>query len=134
MSLTTFRQAVAARAGTALSIATVLDGKLEGPVQRRDVVCSWPARKGELPDDADLEELEVFVRVLTAYVQRVDDETPWDPGPLETIAETLQAGLDDIQTAAGPWFFRLVEVEIDVDRQSVTGRVLGWQRNLFAQT
>lgn len=134
MSLTTFRQAVAAQAGLSLGIGTVVDGKLDGPVQRRDIVCSWPLRKAELADNVDLEELEIALRVLKVYPPRVDDETPIDPGPLETIAETLQTGLDNIQTTAGPWFFRVVELALDVDRFCVTARLVGWQRNLFAQT
>lgn len=133
MSLTTFRQAVAADIAAALGIARVIDGRVEGPAEREDIVCSWPVGKTESRDSAHLEEIEVAVRVLKAFRQERDPKKPHDPAPLEAALEAIQAGSSDIQASAGPWFWRPVELTIDMDAQAVDVRVVGTQWNQFAQ-
>jgi hypothetical protein len=134
MSLSSFRQQVAAQIAAAVSVTTVVDGRVEGPVAERDLVCSWPVAVREADGQADEEELEIWVRVCKQALQQHDPAVPLDPGPLETIVEQIQTGLVAGQTSSGPWFLRPVELLVDLDARTVTCRVIGRQYNLFTSS
>ena len=134
MSLTGFRQAVASQLATALDIPFV-DGKLDGPVSRQDLGCTFPGRTEELEGNVDIQQITVYVRVFKRMeTNRRNPQVPPDPEPLEAIADLIPASLDDIQTAAGPWYFRVVSVEVDMDTQGVEAVVVGWAQNAFHST
>lgn len=133
MSLTTFRQAVATQVATATGISAVVNGRVDISPER-DLVCSWPVEIREVDDQADEEELEVYVRVCKQALQQHDPSVPLDPAVLETIAEQIQTGLVAGQVAAGPWFHRPDQITIDVDARTVTARVVGRQYNLFTSS
>lgn len=133
MSMTSFRQTVAAQVATAVSIATVVDGRVDVSPER-DLVCSWPSEIREIDGQADEEELEVFVRVCKQALQQHDPAVPIDPGPLETIGEQIQTGLVAGQTTSGPWFLRPDQILFDTDARTVTARVVGRQYNLFTSS
>jgi len=132
VSLTSFRVTL----GSVLSDAFGVDhvsGRVEGPVDRA-LLCTWPASIRENSDDVNLQDVEVNVRMLLQFRQQHAPESPVDPADLEEAAEQLQQVLADVQTEAGPWFFRPVDIELDVDARQVTARCVGTQFNGFPQT
>jgi len=133
VSYTTFRQHVANEIAGALGITSVVDGAVAGPIERSDMVCSWPLGVRESDDSVDVEEIEIAVRILRAWQQQLDPGAPIDPSPLEETMETLKSTSHNIQTTSGPWFWRPVEVEADLAEWHITARVVGWQYNLFEQ-
>jgi hypothetical protein len=133
VSLTSFRQLVAAEIAGILDIQTVMNGRVEGPLERYDMVCSWPIRKAEQEDAVDLEDILVAVRVLRAWDQERQPEVPFDPAQLEADAEAVQVGSYDIQASAGPWLWRPTEFAFDVEAQRLDIAIYATQRNLFAQ-
>jgi hypothetical protein len=89
--------------------------------------------KRENPDNVNEEQLEIGIRVFPNFQQKRGH--PRDATTFENVAETLQSSLKDKQTtlpqAAGAWFLRITEVDIDHERQMVEARVIVWQFNVF---
>lgn len=131
MSLTSFRETIAATLSNGLGIPFV-PGKLEGP-QKHDIGCTFPDRKGEFPENVDLEQLQIFVRVYKKFERSRNQERPRDPAELEAIAEQIQTLLYPQQTSAGPWFFRVTEIEFDMDDNGLQALIVSWESNLFKQ-
>lgn len=129
-TLTTFRQTVANELATELGIPFV-PGRVEGPIENGLLGCSWPAGKRENADDANVEELEIYVRVLRPFTERIEPRLPIDPTPLEDLADTFQTALEAVQTSAAPWYFRVTELELDVDAYTITATLVGYGYNLF---
>jgi hypothetical protein len=133
VTLTSFRQTVAAEIAAIVGIARVVNGRVEGPQEQYDLVCSWPLRIVEFDEDVNLEEIYVAVRVLRAWNQQRQPEVPFDPGQLEVDAELIQTGSYDIQATAGPWLWRPQEFAFDLEEQRLDVAVYAQQVNLFAQ-
>lgn len=131
MTLTSFRQGVANELAADLGITLVVDGRCEGPFTQ-ELICSWSPGKAPYPTDVNLEQVEVRVRVFKAPPpRRHDAQLPFDPAPLEELAETIQTALKDKRTALGPWYFQLLELRIDDERWCVELQLVGLQDNLF---
>lgn len=126
--MTTFREAVESHLATQLAIPFV-SGKLEGP-QRRDIGCTFPAAKSEVPGHVNDEYVFVKVRVFKAFVQERDPAAPTDPAALEALAESLQTAMSTVQTGQGPWFNRVTDIEWDMDSYGFEATILGQQSNL----
>jgi hypothetical protein len=133
VSLTSFRHTVAAEIATIVGVGLVVDGRVEGPLEQYDMVCSWPLRIVEFDEDVNLEDIYIAVRVLRAWNQERQPEVPFDPTRLETDAELIQTGAYDIQASAGPWLWRPQEFAFDLDEQRLDVAVYAQQPNLFAQ-
>lgn len=134
-----FRDAVAARVVELLTAASlvrtgfeVVPGRLEGPMQDFERGSFWLSEVEEDEDNVDLQVLEGRLRVfLRFYERRGGDIEPFDPAPLEEVAEVLQAGLRSIMTSAGPWFFRVTGWELLLEEQGVELGVRAWMENLY---
>ena len=134
MSTTTFRQSLMTTLETALSIPFV-PGKLEGNPGRGDIGCVFPGGFSEVEDDVSLQQTTMFARVFKKPdARRREPQKPIDPTELETLADAIPAALDDVQTSAGPWYFRVVSVEIDMDTLGIEAVITGWEANTFRTT
>jgi hypothetical protein len=89
--------------------------------------------KRENSDNVNEEQIEIGIRVFPNFQQRRGH--PRDATTFEDVAETLQTSLKDKQTtlpqAAGAWFLRVTELDIDHERQMVEARVIVWQFSTF---
>lgn len=132
MSMTTFRQGVAAVLATATGI-TFKDGRIIGPVDTGDIGCTYPVDKAEMGGNVDVEEITIRARILKQWQGQLDPTVPVDPAPLEELAETIQSALTGSQTTLGPWFCRVVRVDFDLDSWAVDALVVGWAYNLLEQ-
>jgi hypothetical protein len=129
-ALTDLRKAIADQLQNTLGIEFV-PGKLEGH-QARDLGCTFPVGRTEVGEGELPELLTVKVRIYQRYVAVRSPEQPADPAPLEELAVRLLTALDDIQVGAGGvWFFRVPEVEIDMDDQGVEATVVAVAANAF---
>lgn len=128
-TLSSFRAAVQAQLAAALGIAFVA-GRLEGPIQGRDLGCVFPAAVAEVSPNVSEETLELRARVFKRFQQQLDAETPVDPAPLEALAEQIQAAIKAVETTLGPWFARVTRVDIDTQRQSVEAVIVGFGSNI----
>jgi hypothetical protein len=130
ITLTGFREAVQAELQVDIGIDFV-PGVLVGPVEGRPLGCVWCAGKKEADDNVGDEIIEVHVRAFQAVVLPQDPTVPVDPGPLEELADQIVAALKDKQTAFGPWFTRITELELDMETQGLEITLIGRQENQF---
>jgi hypothetical protein len=130
VSLTTFRQNLQTALATDLAIAFV-PGRLEGPVETRDLGCVYAAAKAAVGGHVDDEQIELRVRVFKQYERYgADPEVPWDPAPLEALEELLQTSVKTHATSLGPWFARWTATTFDIPRQGFEATVIGIQHSL----
>jgi hypothetical protein len=144
MSLTSFRQAVAAelqadlRASGLVGATTfkILPGEpLAGPKDTTHGYCWAPAR-AENEDNANQEHLELRVRVYKRYTgrQQPSPTRVIDPSDLEALGEAIYESLREKQAADfGVWFLRCVATEIAAAERYVEVTIVALQSNLFAQ-
>ncbi len=137
--MTDFRAALKARLTTIFTADNVqwVDGVLEGPNNTRfEMGCLFPAREEESEDTSYVTvtmSVRMFKRLGGATARTQDPAKALDPTPLETWAEAMRSGLDDIQAlAGGTWFFRVSAIEYDLDEQyALEATVTGWTANPF---
>ncbi len=136
-TLAQFRSATRAMLEAALSAAPYevdywVDGKVESSENLDALGCVWSVGFSEAPidDNVQLEALTLHARVFRRYSQEFDSEVPAiSPEPFEEILEAIQAAFKVNQTALGPWYARVTEGEIDLERQMVEVRIMGMQQN-----
>lgn len=128
MSMTSFREAVAAMLSAELGIDFV-PGRIEGPVEGKDLGCTFPLRVSEEQGFIQQQNLFVGVRVFKAARTRQSPSKAFDPAPLEELAEQIQLALAKHQTGYGAWFQRVTEIEFDSELRMVEAAVLGVQQN-----
>lgn len=132
MSLTSIRQAIKTELAADLAVEFV-DGKLEGPVERRGLGCIWTDGVEEDEENVLYEWATVRARVFVPYFRDREPTNPTDPAELEQLAEQIQSSLQDKQaTQTGADFIRVTAVEIDMDRLSVTATIRCSMSNPFA--
>jgi hypothetical protein len=129
VSLAAFREAVRAELQADLGVP-MASGPLGGPQENVAQGCVWTVGKREVGGHVDDEEIELRVRVFQLFTDRVMPENTYDPTALEDTLEAVQTALKDKQTLLGPWFYRVVALEIDYDAQAVDATVVGYQANL----
>lgn len=135
MSLTTFRtslkpllQTDLRNSGFVSNQIVVVDGYLDGPVEKRDQAALWSTGIRETGRVMD-EQLFLTLRVFVAFKQQRAPESPIDPSALEGIAETIQSTIKGHQTGLGPWFQRGVDFTIDPRKQMVEAHIVASQLN-----
>lgn len=128
-SLTEFRQAIQDALQAAYKF-TFVAGDLPGPAPESDAGCVWARGKREFGDDVMVEEVLLGVRVFAQWKQRGGVTSGPNEEELEKALETLQTTLRAIRTTAGPWMFRVTEVEIDRSQSAVEATLLAYQANL----
>lgn len=129
MSLTSVREAVRDQLAADLGI-TFVDGRLEGPAERRDLGCCWTDGLVEDSDDANHQVVTIVARAFLRYERSREPEKPIDPAPLEALAEKMQASVRAQHSIAGVDFARAVRVSVDMDRRGVEVEVQVWMSNL----
>lgn len=128
VSLTSLRQAVAELLAAELDIEFV-DGKLEGPVEGKDLGCSFPVRLAEQADLIQAQDVFIGIRVFKAARTKQTSARAFDPAPLEELAELIQQALQKHQTGYGAWYQRVIEVEFDHELRMVEALVLAPRDN-----
>ena len=125
---TVFREAVAAHLAEALGVRFE-SGQIAGPIERRDLGCSFPAFEEENSDNTIEEILTITVRVFQAYVQQTAAEKPADPAKLEGWSLAIKTALMEPWGSLGVWFARVTRVEYDMETQGIEVTIIGWQDN-----
>jgi hypothetical protein len=128
VTTTVFRQAVAAHLADALGIRFV-DGPLEGPIEKRDLACTYPVQEDENPDNTIEEVVTIGVRVFQAYVTQRAPESPIDPSKLEAWAWLAKLTLAHPWGDLGVWYARVTRTEYDMEQQGFDMTIIGWQEN-----
>lgn len=121
MSLTSYRESVRTLLQTATGI-TIVEGKIDGPVENADLGCIYPVSVGENPARVNEETYVVGVRLFKAFNPsgETSPKTPMhDPDPLEALLETCQATVKTNQVGLGMWFQRLTRADFDMDRNQI---------------
>jgi hypothetical protein len=134
VSLTSFRQALAAHLATELEVQ-FLDGYMDQPVQRQEVGCTYPMDKRRDGDQANDEIIRVGVRFFQRHQAPAGrhsgaDPDRVDPARLEQVAELVQEAIADVQTGLGPWFCWWESTEFDWETQGIEVIVGARQFNL----
>src|SRR5579872_1093565 len=111
--LTDYRNALANVIAEGLSVP-VVPGMLEGPQTDRDVGSLYCRLVAEVPTRVGEETIISVLRLFKQYDQQVDKSTSFDPTPLETWLDQLQAVIAANNTGLGPWFQRIVSFTIDI--------------------
>jgi hypothetical protein len=129
-TLTSFRLALQAYLKTTFSFEFE-SGQLEGPIEDRTVGCCWTVSVSEWPEDVQLEQITVGVRIFKQWQQQQGLPNP-SISDLEDLAETLQEALKPVQTTLGSaWQFRLTQVELDLETNGIEGTIVALQPNPF---
>lgn len=126
MSLTSFRQAVQDKLQDAMGI-TFVAGMLTAADSNRDIGCVWIAGIRER-SDVQTEEIVARARVFTQF-EATQGYRQGDIDQLETLAEQFQTALKTIQLTAGPWMFRVTEVQLLIDEHGVEATMVGIDDN-----
>jgi hypothetical protein len=108
-----------------------LEGRIDGPVHNRALGCVYPVNVAEDPDNVLNALIRVNVRVYQKWIEQTDPERPVTTEKLEEWVDALRVALSDAQLTGGVWFFRLTNVEFDVDDQGVELSILAFADNLF---
>ncbi len=131
-TLTALRESIASMLSQELAIDFV-PGRIEGPVEGKDLGCSWTIRVLEGSDGGSGGIIEqtvlIGVRVFKPFKKRDSPARGIDPAPLEELAEQIQLAVSKHQTGYGAWFQRVTEVEFDVESRMVEVAILAVQAN-----
>lgn len=90
----------------------------------------WTTGKARGEDNAMDELLEAHVRVYTKFLASEVPEKPFDPTPLEELAEQVQRLLHGRAATFGPWWTSWIQTEIDVETQGIELTFVGAQQNV----
>jgi hypothetical protein len=131
-ALTTTRQAIATALAGKLSLpADWRDGRLEPPVERGDVACTWVAGTREIQGRVDIEEVTIAIRVLSAVQRGRGAKNSLDPAKLEQWRDDILVTLSPVQTTLGGWYLRPTASSIDPRLGVVDVSIAVWQDNVF---
>lgn len=126
------RQAIAAALSGQLTLpSSWVNGRLEPPVERGDVGCTWVAGSREIAGRVDVEELTIAVRVLSATARGRGAKRALDPAKLEQWRDDILVTLSAQQTTLGGWYLRVTNTSIDPRLGLVDASVAVWQDNVF---
>jgi hypothetical protein len=104
-------------------------GMIEGPVERRDVACTFPITEEEFDENTTMEVVTVGVRFYQAYVTQTAVEKPVSPAKLEAWSMQVKEALRDPWGSLGVWYCRVTRTEYDLETQGVQFTIIGWQEN-----
>lgn len=111
-----------------------VDGKLDGPVERRDLGCSWTEDVNQDAENALYVWATIMIRVFKNYTLSRDPERPFDPAILESLALRIQTSLADKQPIVfGAENLQLPGYGLDVEKQGVEVKILANLPNAFLQ-
>jgi len=131
-ALTTTRQAIAnALKGNLTLPANFIDGRLEPPVERGDVGCTWIASTREVAGRVDVEEVTVAIRLLSATQRSRGAKRALDPAKLEQWRDDVATLLSQSQTTLGGWYLRVTGSTLEPRTGVVDVTVAVWQDNVF---
>lgn len=128
MSLTTVREAMRDQLAADLGIPFV-DGRIEGPVERRNLGCCWTDGVVEDESDVNHQVVTIVARAFLRYDRSREPESPIDPAPLEHLAERIQLSVRSQHSIAGVDFARAVRVGINMERRGVECEIRVWMAN-----
>ena len=135
MALTEIRQAVQDELAADMAPIAFWAGRIDGPVEDRDVGCVWVNTLAPT-DDVIVQAIDVRVRVFKLWRQP-DSYPALDTSVLEDLAEQIQAALNDLRVAAairdaGAWFLQdMPSVEIDPETWGVEASVIALRHSPF---
>jgi hypothetical protein len=129
----TFRENVRAYLQDELGIPFVAGMLVGGESRPRTAIgCVWVAEKARVEPATD-ENITLLVRVFPPFSQTRNQETPFDPTPLEDLADAVQLALAAVQTTMGPWLCDWQRTTLDMEDQAFEMEFRGWQ-NAYGET
>jgi len=130
---TTFRQALTTTLSATLTGYTYLAG---APPQGGSAIPDstplayvWVEKAETDTKNALLENITAGVRLYVVWSQRLDPQTPIDPGVLEQAAEDLQTTLAPGSYPGDPWYFTVQSIAFDNDNGYIEATVVGVRWN-----
>lgn len=130
-TITSYRAAVQQAFADGLDIKFV-GGRLEGPNQFGEWLGSVYLQRVQ-EDAARVAEQQIFlvVRVFAPFSSQgsLSPSEPYDPAPLEQMAEKILAVAAANQTGLGAWFQRVTSIEIDPVTQGIQAMVFAYSSN-----
>lgn len=128
-TITEFRANVAKAFADGLEMK-IVPGKLAGPNQTREWIGScWLERVRE--DPARVMEQQVFIglRCWAPFKAQKSPVVPYDPTPLEEMAEKILYTIAINQTGLGAWFQRVTSILFDPDNQGLEASIFAYAAN-----
>lgn len=105
-------------------------GRLEGPNQFGEWLGScYLERVQEDPARVDEQQIFITLRLFAPYVQQRSPNEPYDPTPLEEMAEKILATIAANQTNLGAWYQRVRSIDFDPVSQGVQAQVFAFSGN-----
>jgi hypothetical protein len=121
MDYTAFRKNVQDMFQTNLGV-TMVPGQLEGPNEWS--ATTWLgsvaiAKVTENPRNVAEVHIYLLCRFFAPYKPPISPNEPYDPAPLEQMAEKIQLLVRSNQTGLGAWFQRVTGLEFDLVDQGI---------------
>jgi hypothetical protein len=111
---------------------TFVPGLLEGPNNFGEWRGSVYLRRVQ-EDPARVAEQQIFLilRVFAPYTSEgsLSPNAPYNPFPLEEMAEKLLAVIARNQTGLGPWYQRVTSIDIDPETQGIQAALFAYSAN-----
>jgi hypothetical protein len=108
-----------------------LEGLVDGPVHNRALGCVYPVNIAEDSENVLIARIRMNIRVYQKWIEQTDPERPVSSQKLEEWADQLRVALSDNQLSGGVWFFRLLNVEFDLEDQGIELSILAFADNMF---
>lgn len=107
----------------------LLEGPNEGTDEWRGSIC-W-ARVQEVPARVAEQQSYLIMRAWAPYTHEgsLSRRRPYDPTPLEEMADRILGAIARNQTGLGKWFQRVTAIDFDNEKQGLQATILAYSAN-----